>query len=325
MIARTFDVGGVAVALVGRAEDDLKPLSAVLAGFPETAAPPRWRVLLLPRPPLSFAASRATARDGQLPEGTPIRAAWGPKGRQLLVDGRLGIRVNTARRLIVCRLGEGAELLYGSASMSLIDAILEAEGQHLVHAALLALPPALGDGALLLIGESGAGKSSTALALARGGWALAGDDAAVLSAEGAGVAAWGFPRALKVHPFTAGLLPWLQGLVPPDAADEVPVETGALAGLVAQVEGLRRLPIRAIAFLEQRGEAHRLVHLGASEAALRLTAGQLFAPEGRLTRAVAEQFQLMTRLAATARWRVACSLGPDLQGLPDWLAAQVSR
>lgn len=324
MISRTFDVGGVPVALIGRDEAALKPLSAILAGFPETSAAPRWRVLLLPRPPLPFAAALGAPREGKLPEGTPLSAVWGPKGRQLLVDGRLGIRVNRPRRLVVCRLGDGAELLYSSASMSLIDAILEAEGQHLVHAALLALPPALGEGALLLIGESGAGKSSTALALARGGWALAGDDAAVLTAEGTDVAAWGFPRALKVHPITAGLLPWLQGLVPPDADDEVPVETSALVGLVPQVEGLRRLPIRAIAFLEKRGDAHRVVHLGASEAALRLTAGQLFAPERRLTRAVAEQFQLMTRLAATARWRVACSLGPDLQGLPDWLAAEVA-
>ncbi len=319
-----FVIGGVPVAFYAREEAALRPLRALLAGFPADAAAPRWRVLLLDRPALPFDAHFGAPRDGTLPEGTPLRAAWGARGRQLLVDGRLGIRIDTPRRLVICRLGGSGGLLAGTAGIAVIDAILESEGQHLVHAALLALPPALGEGAVLLLGDSGAGKSSTALALARGGWALAGDDAAVLLADAeGGVAAWGFPRALKVHPITAGLLPWLQGLVPTTGDDEVEVTGDALQDLVALAPAGQRLAIRAIVFLEPRGTAHRLTRLSAIEAALRLTAGQLFAPERRLTRAVSEQFQLMTRLSAGARWRVAASLGPDLQGLPSWLEETV--
>ena len=314
-------IGGLPVALHAPNEAALRPMRRLLAGFGEVTAPaPRWRILLLDRPALDFDPRLGTPRDGALPEGTPLRAAWAPTGRQLLVDGRLGIRVDYRRRLVICRLGGAPELLATTAGIAVVDAILESEGQHLVHAALLALPPALGEGALLLIGESGAGKSSTALALARGGWGLAGDDAAVLLDDGAGgVAAWGFPRALKVHPITAGLLPWLQALVPSDATGEVEVEEAQLDGLVARVLDGRRLQVRALAFLQPRGETHGLTRLGASEAAVMLTAGQLFAPERRLSSAVSEQFRLMTRLAAGARWRLSLSLGPDLPGLPAWL------
>ena len=322
-----LDLGGVAVGVVAPSASALRPLALVLEAFVTgPTSSPRWHILLLDRPALPFDPRLDPPRDGALPEGTPLRSAWGPGGRQLLVDGRLGIRIDYRRRLVVCRLGGAPGLLATTAGIAVLDAILEREGQHLVHAALLALPPALGEGAMLLIGESGAGKSSTALALARGGWALAADDAAVLHDDGAGgVAAWGFPRDLKVHPITAGLLPWLQGLVRPDGDDEVEVSTLALAGLVPLVPEGRRLPIRALAFLGPRGPAHRLVRLGASEAAVRLAAGQLFAPDRRLSSAVSEQFRLMTRLAAGARWRLDLSLGPDLLGLPAWLEATLAR
>jgi len=317
-------IGGLPVGFHARRDADLAPLAELLAGFPATAAAPRWRVLLLERPALPFDPRRGPPRDDTLPEGLPLQAAGDSLGRQWLVDGRLGITIDFRRRQAVCRLGGAAALLGGTAGIGLLDAILESEGQHLLHAALLALPPSLGHGALLLLGDSGAGKSSTALALARGGWALAGDDAAVLVEEAGEVAAWAFPRAVKVHPVTAGLLPWLRDLVPTEGESEVALAPTQLADLVALLADGRRLPLRGLAFLEARGSSHRLVRLGPGEAALRLTAEQLFAPAGLLTPAVGEQFRLMTRLAATARWRLALSLGPDLPGLPVWLEARMA-
>lgn len=315
-----FDLGGVAVACHAAQAAALAPLRELLAGFPQARRPADWRVLLLARPALPFAAAGGAPRAGSLPEGTPLLAAWWPGGRQFLVDGRLGIRIDYARRLAVCRLGGAAPLLAGTAGIALCDAILEQAGQHLQHAALLALPPALGGGGLLLLGESGAGKSSTALALARGGWALAGDDAAVLRQDAAGpVTAWGFPRALKAHPVTAGLLPWLQALVPARGEAEVEIEPADLAPLVACAPPGERLPLRAVAFLGPRGEQHRAESLTASETVLRLAAAQLHAPDRRLSPAVREQFALLAGLAAQAQWRLALNLGPDLAGLPGWL------
>lgn len=330
MAVHDYDIGGVPVRLAARAAPALEPLRALLEGFPERpGATPRWRVLLLERPALGFDPRLGAPREGTLPEGTPLRGVWAAAGRQQLVDGRLGIRIDFRRRLVVCRLGGAPGLLAGTAGIGVLDAILEQEHQHLVHAALLELPARLGGGGLLLLGDSGAGKSSTALALARGGFALAGDDAAVLCAGVAGgveggVEAWGFPRAPKVHPFTARLLPWLQALVPATGEEEVEVARRDLAALVPLAGVERRLPLRAVAVLGPRGAAHAAVPLGASAAAVRLTASQLYAPDRRLNRAVAEQFQLMTGLAQQARWRLALSLGPDLQGLPAWLEAQLA-
>jgi hypothetical protein len=64
----------------------------------------------------------------------------------------------------------------GSAFRYLMNWYLETVEQHLVHAALVGVE---GRG-LLLTGEAGAGKSSTALACVRAGWSYVGDDYCVL-------------------------------------------------------------------------------------------------------------------------------------------------
>lgn len=321
-----FDVAGVRLLAAAQSATGLAPIAEMLAPFARVEPRPgSWRILVLDRPALPFDRRLEPPREGALPEGIALRSAWSPAGRQYLVDGRLGLRIDYRRRLAICRLGGAADLLLTTAGLVVLDAILEQEHQHMLHAGLLALPEDLGGGGLLLLGDSGAGKSSTTLALARAGFALGGDDAAVLrlGREGA-VEAWGFPRELKVHPITAGLLPWLRAVVPAEARDEVPVTQAEAGRLVATLPTARPLALRAVAFLGPRGPAHRAEVLSAAETALRLTAGQLFAPERRLNAAVAEQFSLLAAIGRQCRWRLALSLGPDLAGLPDWLRAQLA-
>ncbi len=331
-VQRPYDIGGVAVVLVASEDALLAPLASLLRGFPQTA--PRqgaWRILLNHRPGLAPMAALPVRAEGRTPEGFKIAAGWSRRGRQLLVEDRLGVRVCERRRLIVCRSGGRPELAATTAGIAIIDAILEAEGQFLQHAALLALPPALeplcgGPGSLLLLGDSGAGKSTSALALARGGWALGADDACVLRREARMAAAWPFPRDFKVHRVTQEMMPWLGAAVAGGVAlvdEETAVPADRLDGSLSLLTPpLRSLPVRGLCWLGPRSDgAHQARRLSASDSLLRLAAEGLSVPLRRLDQASRDQFALFADLVRQAPWRFELSLGRDLDGLPAWLEA----
>jgi hypothetical protein len=82
-----------------------------------------------------------------------------------------------------------------------------------VHAASLSAD----DRAVLLAGPSGAGKTTTALALARSGMRLMADDASFVGRDGLAassktLAVWGLPRPCRVHKKTLAMMPWLDGI-----------------------------------------------------------------------------------------------------------------
>ena len=86
-------------------------------------------------------------------------------------------------------------------------------GQDVVHAASLSAD----DRAVLLAGPSGAGKTTTALALARSGMRLMADDASFVGRDGLAassktLAVWGLPRPCRVHKKTLAMMPWLDGI-----------------------------------------------------------------------------------------------------------------
>ncbi|OQX39048.1 MAG: hypothetical protein B0D88_09695 [Candidatus Sedimenticola endophacoides] len=95
----------------------------------------------------------------------------------------------------------------GTLGMSLIMGVADAYDQALVHAAALTLP---GDGRMVLVhAPSGLGKTTLSLALLKGGYGLASDDAAFIKL-GKGITAFGLPRDLKVHRKTAEMMPWVE-------------------------------------------------------------------------------------------------------------------
>lgn len=130
-------------------------------------------------------------------------------------------------------LAKGSEYrFFGTALMTAIDAALAAEGQQCVHSASMTIPGT--DKAVLMCVPSGGGKTTTALALAKGGFGLITDDSSVLVRQPNGFKVWGMPRALKVHRNTAQMLPWLGPLSDNwDENGEQPVEMTALAGKAA--------------------------------------------------------------------------------------------
>ena len=126
--------------------------------------------------------------------------------------GRLISRALFNKRSARISIEPGSEnLLGGTVGLVAIEAILTSAGQALVHAAALKLPE--DERAFILFARSGAGKTTTALALALQGFGLLTDDATVLVQapyeDRVRHLIWGLPRALKVHKRTGDLLPCL--------------------------------------------------------------------------------------------------------------------
>ncbi|TGT17875.1 serine kinase, partial [Mesorhizobium sp. M3A.F.Ca.ET.174.01.1.1] len=109
----------------------------------------------------------------------------------LVFPARQTVAINDDERWATLRVRPGAKAAW-TPSMLVLDAALDAGGQHMLHTAGLTLP---GRDALVLIhAPSGTGKSTTSLALASQGFGLCSDDVMILSAKAGEVTAWGMPR-----------------------------------------------------------------------------------------------------------------------------------
>lgn len=83
--------------------------------------------------------------------------------------------------------------------------LLRVHGRYLLHAAGVSHRGR----ALLLVGASGSGKTTTSLNLLLHGWQLLANDVVLLTAESDGVTAWPLPDKITVRPKTLALLPQL--------------------------------------------------------------------------------------------------------------------
>lgn len=153
--------------------------------------------------------------------------------------------------------------------MNVLGASLKAAEKNLLHAACLIVPD--GPGAIAICAPSGYGKTTTALALARGGFGLATDDASVIETRNGRTHIWGLPRRLKVHRRTAAMLPWIGDL--PDAwneEDEQPVGVDALRKVIAIAEP-EPAPLAAVILLGTRSDGdHRVTRVSKTDALIRL-------------------------------------------------------
>jgi hypothetical protein len=185
---------------------------------------------------------------------------------EIVGHGFVAIDHRTARAEAVMKAGSEEAFAF-TPVMNVLDAALKAAGMNLLHGACLTMPN--GSGALAICAPSGFGKTTTALALARGGFGLVSDDASVIGADGLFI--WGLPRRLKVHRETAAMLPWIGNL--PDAWNEEgeqPVSMDTLRD-VASVAEPRPTPLAAVILLGARSDDdHRLTRLSKSEALVRI-------------------------------------------------------
>lgn len=213
-------------------------------------------------------------------------------------------------------------LIGGTAGIHALYAMLHVTGQMLVHAAALRLPRT--DAALVLFAPSGAGKTTTSLALAIQEYGLLTDDATVLKSGEPSTATcvWGLPRPPKVHHRTAALLPQLGGLLGPkwNAEGEQALSPAALRSLV-QVQTGASYPLAALVLLGARVSGpHVFRPMRKSEAFVHFVNDNIFrSPAGLMNDNLARYHRFAQIVTATPAYEL--NVGSDLCTLGETIAA----
>ncbi len=265
-VERWFDLNGAPMRVEAPDAALIAPLLPYIGPLGSAPCPgaAHFHVTIVRETPQAAPAGARLINDGTLPEGTPHRLSLDGDTRWLVVPDRLSVSFSKARRSARVQVAPGAEwLVGGSAGIVLIEGVLAAAQQMLVHAAALRLPQR--EAAVCLLAPSGTGKTTTSLALALQGFGLMADDATVLTApgcaSGAARCAWGLPRPLKVHRRTAGLLPQVGRLLGPawNAEGEQSLSAAQLQSVI-DVLPPRPVPLAAFIVLGHRVEGEHRMH-----------------------------------------------------------------
>lgn len=213
MSIRYFDLQGGTLAVEAHEPALLDIYARVFDGV-SRAAPPSpvcFRLRLMTGQPAAVPAGARILDAGPLrDEGHCIAADLDGELVQIF-PGIASLRLSRAERTatVVVAPGEPQRVAM-NLGMIALEAALRASGQIPIHAAGLTLP----DGRIVMIvGVSGAGKTTTALALCGAGFGLCSDDLMICRTVGDTVTAWGLPRSLKVHRHTAAMLAWAEPLL----------------------------------------------------------------------------------------------------------------
>jgi hypothetical protein len=251
-----------------------------------------------------------------VPPGSRTRLAYYTGERTRLVEqpGLTRLCIDLRRRVADARVREGAEW---SASFGclipVLSEFLPEVASCLVHAASAADAP--GGRAVLISGPSGAGKTTAALALTRGGLRLLTDDATVLTRCRGEIAAWGVPRPCKVRRRTLELLPWLREL--PDASRAEEEEFALDPAQFSLPHPQRPARVALVLMLQERnGERHRLAPMERVDALTRLANENVRALEPRAEAGPGTMFAMLAQLVRQCPV-FALSVGPSLQKLPE--------
>ncbi len=246
----------------------------------------------------------------------------GLQRRQVEMPGQvradIDLAANVARFVVNPNIKTG---LLEISFLPLLCDCLGLAGHYIIHAASLFAQVGGQRRALIVSGQSGAGKTTLALALAGTGFGLLTDDMTLYRAatESQPGQIWGIRTRCKVHAQTLELLPWLRDL---------PAGGAALNGerlldskpLKPATTGLSVAP-GVILFLNPRNpEAHRIEPVDKLTAISRLTRENIRADDRRREAVAGRAFEALTELVRSSRIYQA-SLCPRLDELPDRLAA----
>ena len=330
-----FDVHGLRLTIEAETLDLIAPVRQYVDPFATDACSAADYSIVIERGFVDELPDGATVlSESPVAPGVPSRLAIKDEQNWLLVPGQMSVVMDRAAHMTRIRVGdECGRSLQSLAGIHAIEMALASSGQHLLHGAALTLP---GDplAALLVFAPSGAGKTTTALALALGGFGLLTDDAIVLQPRGyrgRGVDhVWGLPRSLKIHRRTAELLPAIAPLLTEnwDPADEQPLRQESVSGLVSSVPPFSvpiSVPIVAIATLGQRsGSDHQIVPLDKAKALVLLAHDNMRRSKHGVTLGHAKRFEALgALLAVTPSYEM--RVGAHLMGLPEYIAATFNR
>ncbi|MFL5920424.1 MAG: hypothetical protein ACJ743_11870 [Gaiellaceae bacterium] len=270
------------------------------------------------RPAARFELRAADRHFVERPEGR-LRSVYEPEtGEVVYHEGRDELYIDYGRVRALCRLAEGdvvvsvleptAEAAWAATrplvTLPLLE-VLKRHGLYGVHAAGLAT----GSRGVALPGGSGSGKTTVALALARGGFGFLGDDMLFLSANGEEPLLLAFPDELDITDSTAAFFPGVEG----DLRDELGTAKRQLAAERSGGELVPRARPSLLLFPRIGSGAQTSVEPCAADEALRE-----LVPNVLLTDPVSSQRHLdvLGRLARDTRcFRL--SLARDLEELPS--------
>jgi hypothetical protein len=323
-VSRRYDLHGLTVKVTAPDVKLARCLDAFLAPLAvESDGSCQWNVSIrvIEHPPA--APPGQTVWEGNLPEGLPAVIRRDGADRNLLVHDHLAFRADSRRRQIDVSVRRGSErALFGTAGTNILGEVIRGSGRFLLHAACLVHPDV--DECLLIFAPSGMGKTTTSLALARQGWRLGGDDAAILKIVRNEPQVFALPRAPTIHRRTADLLPWLASVTPTWHADEQAVALSDVVRLVASAAPVPRR-CRTIVLLDRPNDnAHAIAHPDRSSALLRILADNLrIGPDGLADQDVS----LLDALAVLVKHAdvLQVSAGRELATLASTLAEHVRR
>ncbi len=207
--------------------------------------------------------------DGEVPEDGPCRMIEDGGIVHLIFPGRQIVAINGGEGWAELRISTGTKAAW-TPSMLVLDAALDAGGQHMLHTAGLTLPDR--DAVVLIHAPSGTGKTTTSLALATQGFGLCSDDAMILNVASGKVVAWGLPRAVKIHQKTAEMIPQVAPCLGQtwDRNGEQPVSLERL-GAIIRVENASARPVAALLHLARSADGQtRLVAMARTDAMVTL-------------------------------------------------------
>ncbi len=321
-----FDLNGSFLRIDAADPELLRPL---LIYLDELQTDPRSRAaaftFILERG--SPAAEPASARllfEGPLPEAPISRLCAGVDSRSLIIPDRLSMEYSISDRIARFRVAPGDEkLVGGTAAIYAIHSALFATGQTLVHAAALRLPHR--DEALILFAPSGAGKTTTSLALALQGFGLLTDDATVLAAGNGSrgrTNVWGLPRPPKVHQRTAQMLPAIGQLLGANwnSDGEQAVSPKTLKAILELTPG-RAFPLSALILLGERVTgAHRLRPMRKADLFAHFANDNVSrSPDGVLNEELSRFQRFVSLVASTPAYQL--NVGSDLSTLGETITA----
>ncbi|WP_292080990.1 serine kinase [Mesorhizobium sp.] len=267
-----YDLKGQVISVTAT-RADLWPRFDLMLGAlrVEEAAQPGFRVDIIETIDLQENPEGKLAFDGEVPFDGHCRMIDAGDVFHLVFPGQQTLSIRDEEGRAEIRVHPDSKIKW-TLLMMVLDAALDAGGQHMLHTAGLTLP---GSDALVLIhAPSGTGKSTTSLALASQGFGLCSDDVMILRVTQDGVTAWGMPRKVKIHRNTAAMLPFVSPCLGEtwDAEGEQAVSLDRL-GEIIRVEDVRARPIAALLHLARSADGEtRLVPMARTDAMVALAA-----------------------------------------------------
>jgi hypothetical protein len=218
---------------------------------------------------LDEAPGGALVFDGEIPEDGYCRMLADGGTIHIVFPGRQTVAINDQEGWAELRVRPGAKAAW-TPSMLVLDAALDAGGQHMLHTAGLTLPGH--DAVVLIHAPSGTGKTTTSLALATQGFGLCSDDAMILDLAADKPLAWGLPRHVKIHQKTAEMIPQVSPCLGTswDRNGEQAVSLERLSEIV-RIESPTARPVAALLHLARSADSEtRLVPMARTDAMVAL-------------------------------------------------------